>query len=131
MDWTSTESRNRAICLYQIADCSHLASKDQWTKGALDRRERSGGSHYITAVSTFQVRQNSLVETSLIGRTYWSYNLVHKYLRKCETQASFRYFQWRKKVLISSGKSNDEENSNLVNELGTKLLRTTGFIEIP
>ena len=35
------------------------------------------------------------------------YNLVHKYLRKCETRASFRYFQWRKKVVISSGKSND------------------------
>ena len=47
-----------------------------------------------------------------------TYNLVHKYLRKCETQASFRYFQWRKKVLISSGKSSDEENSNLVNEPG-------------
>ena len=48
----------------------------------------------------------------------FSDNLVHKYLRKCETQASFRYFQLRKKVLISSGKSSDEEISNLVNEPG-------------
>ena len=48
----------------------------------------------------------------------FSDNLVHKYLRKCETQAIFRYFQWRKKVLISSGKSSDEEISNLVNEPG-------------
>ena len=55
MDGTRTEPRNRANCLYRIADCSHLASKDQWTKGALDRRERSAGSHYITAVSTFKL----------------------------------------------------------------------------
>ena len=36
-------------------------------------------------------------------KTVFSDNLVHKYLRKCETQASFRYFHWRKNVLISSG----------------------------
>ena len=51
-------------------------------------------------------------------RIAFSDNLVHKYLRKCETQTSFRYFLCRKKVLISREKSSDEENSNLVNEPG-------------
>ena len=64
-------------------------------------------------------------------KTVFSDNLVHKYLRKCETQASFRYFQWRKKVLISSGKSNDVKIRIWSMSLGTRLLRTTGFIEIP
>ena len=55
MDGSRTEPRNVDICLYRIAECSHLASKDQWMKGVLDRRERSAGSHYITAVSTFNL----------------------------------------------------------------------------
>ena len=40
-------------------------------------------------------------------KTVFSENLVHKYSRKCETLATFRYFQWPKKIFISSGKSND------------------------
>ena len=64
-------------------------------------------------------------------KTVFSDNLVHKYLRKCETQASFPYYQWRKKVLISSGKSNDVKIRIWSMSLGTRLLRTTEFIEIP
>ena len=30
-------------------------------------------------------------------KTVFSDNLVHKYSRKCETLASFLYFQWRKR----------------------------------
>ena len=36
-------------------------------------------------------------------KNVFSDNLVHKYSRKCEILASFRYFHWRKNVLISSG----------------------------
>ena len=50
-------------------------------------------------------------------KAVFSDNLARKYLRKSETLASFRYFQWRKKVLISSGNFK-RENSNLVNEPG-------------
>ena len=64
-------------------------------------------------------------------KTVFSDNLVQKYNGKFETLASFRYFQWRKKVLISSGKSNDVKILIWSMSLGTILLRTTGFIEIP
>ena len=64
-------------------------------------------------------------------KTVFSDNLVHKYLRKCETQASFPYYQSRKKVLISSGKSNDVKIRIWSMSLGTRMLRTTEFIEIP
>ena len=60
-----------------------------------------------------------------------NHNGGHKYLRKCETQASFRCFYWRKNVLISSGKSNGAKIRIWSKSLGTRLLTTTGFIEIP
>ena len=59
------------------------------------------------------------------------YNHGHKYWLKCETQASFSYFYRRKNDLISSGKSNGVKIRIWSKSLGTKLLRTTGFIKIP
>ena len=64
-------------------------------------------------------------------KTVFSDNLEHKYSRKCETLASFRYFQWCIMVLISSGKSIDVKILIWSMSLGTRMLRTTGFIEIP
>ena len=59
------------------------------------------------------------------------YNRGHKYLRKCETRESVRYFYRHKNVLISSGKLNGVKIRIWSKSLSTRLLRTTGFIEIP
>ena len=64
-------------------------------------------------------------------KTLSSDNGGHKYLRKCETQASFRCFYRRKNVLISSGNSDGAKIRTWLNSLATRLQRTTGFIEIP
>ena len=64
-------------------------------------------------------------------KTFFSDNHGHKLLPKCETHASFRYFYRRTNVLISSGKSNNVKIRIWSKSLGTRLLRTTGFIEIP
>ena len=64
-------------------------------------------------------------------KTVFSDNHSHKLLEQCETQRSFRNFYLRKIVLISSGKSNDVKIRIWSKSLGTRLLRTTGVIEIP
>ena len=64
-------------------------------------------------------------------KTVFTDNHSHKLLEQCETQTSFRNFYLRKNVLISSGKSNDVKIRIWSKGLGTRLLRATGFIEIP
>ena len=64
-------------------------------------------------------------------KTVFTDNHSHKFLGQCETQTSFRTFYLRKNVLISSGKSNDVKIRIWSKSLGTRLLRATGFIEIP
>ena len=63
-------------------------------------------------IKIFSVSPDSLK----IARTVFSDNLVNKYSRKCEILASFRYFYWPKNGLNFKRKSNDCENSDLVNE---------------
>ena len=58
-------------------------------------------------------------------------NHSHILLEQCETQTSFPNFYLRKNVLISSGKSNDVKIRIWSKSLGTRLLRATGFVEIP
>ena len=60
-------------------------------------------------------------------KTVSSDNGGHKYLRKCETQASIRCFTGAKMSLFQAESSNGAKIRIWSKSLGTKLLRTTGI----